>query len=54
MKFLHVFKSFFSNVLRDRTTTLEQYILARNPQTSTHVEQLEREYHAFDRRKGMV
>jgi hypothetical protein len=54
MKFLHTFKTFLRDVLRDRSTTLEQYILARNPQTPLHVEQLEREYYAKLRRGSMV
>jgi hypothetical protein len=54
MKFLSAFKSLIGNVLRDRTTTLEEYILAHDPQSPLHVEQLEREYYAYLRRGGMV
>jgi len=54
MKFIHAFKTLLRDVLRDRTTTLEQYILAHNPQTALHVEQLEREYYARLRRGSMV
>jgi hypothetical protein len=54
MKYLHAFKKFISNVLRDRNTTLEQYIRSRNPQSAFHVEQLEREYNARMQRRGMI
>ena len=33
-----------SFILRDRTQTLEQYIIANNPQDSSQVEHLERQY----------
>jgi hypothetical protein len=33
-----------SFILRDRTQTLEQYIIANNPQDSAQVEHLERQY----------
>lgn len=54
MNFLHAFKTFICNVLRDRTSTLEEYINARNPQSPFHVEQLEREYHAKKQRGSMI
>lgn len=54
MKFLHAFKSFLYDVLRDRTCSLEEYINARNPQSQFHVEQLEREYLAKLQRGSMV
>ena len=38
---------------RDRSSTLEEYILSRNPQTPHHVEQLEREYHMKMSRLGL-
>ena len=33
-----------SFILRDRTQTLEQYIIANNPQDAAEVEYLERQY----------
>jgi hypothetical protein len=54
MNYLHAFKSFIRDVLRDRTSSLEEYINARNPQTPFHVEQLEREYYAKLQRGSMV
>ena len=54
MKFLHDFKTFLRNVLRDRNTGLEEYISSRNPQSPHHVEQLEREYNALMQRRGMI
>ena len=54
MKFLHAFKNFLRDVLRDRNTGLEQYIRSRNPQSAHHVEQLEREYNALMQRRGMI
>jgi hypothetical protein len=54
MKFIHACKDFLRDVLRDRTTTLEEFILANNPQTALQVEQLEREYYAKLRRGSMV
>jgi len=54
MRFLHVFKNFIRDVLRDRNSGLEEYIRSRNPQSSTHVEQLEREYASFMQRRGMI
>jgi len=43
----NIFKSLsniVSFILRDRSQTLEQYILANDPQNSSQVEQLEREF----------
>lgn len=54
MTFLHACKAFLRDVLRDRTETLEQYIVSRNPQTPMHVEQLEREYYARQLRGRMI
>ena len=54
MKFLHAFKTFVRDVLRERNSTLEQYIRSRNPQSAHHVEQLEREYTARMQRRGML
>ena len=54
MNFLVAFKEFFSDVFRDRTTTLEQFIKSRNPQTPSQVEQLEREFYAKRQRGTMV
>ena len=54
MSYLHVFKNFLRDVLRDRNSGLEQYIRSRNPQSSHHVEQLEREYNALMQRRGMI
>jgi hypothetical protein len=45
MKFLVACKAFFRHVFRDRTTTLEEFIVARNPQTTLQVEHLEREFY---------
>jgi hypothetical protein len=41
---LNSLSSIVSFILRDRSQTLEQYILANDPQNSSQVEQLEREY----------
>jgi hypothetical protein len=54
MKFIHACKDFLRDVLRDRTTTLEEYVNSKNPQTALQVEQLEREYYAKLRRGSMV
>lgn len=54
MNFLLACKEFVRDVFRDRTTTLEQFILSRNPQTPFHVEQLEKEYYAKRQRETMV
>lgn len=54
MKFIHACKDFLRNVLRDRTTTLEEYILSKNPQTPHHVEQIEREWNAMQQRGRMI
>lgn len=54
MKFLAACKSFLGHVFRDRTTTLEQFILANNPQNTMQVEQLERMYYAREQRKQMI
>lgn len=54
MKFIHACKELLRDVLRDRTLTLEQYILSRNPQNTFHVEQLEREYYAKRQAGSMV
>lgn len=54
MKLLHACKTFLHYVLRDRSQTLEQYIVANNPQNTMHVEQLERQYYARALRGRMV
>jgi hypothetical protein len=54
MKFIHACKDFLRDVLRDRTSSLEEYIVSRNPQSPLHVEQLEREYYAKLNRGRMV
>jgi len=54
MNFLLACKELFRDVFRDRTTTLEQFIKSRNPQTANQVEQLEREYYAKRQRGTMV
>ena len=54
MRFIHACKQFLCDVLRDRTTGLEEYIRSRNPQSVEHVEQLEREYTALTQRRGMI
>lgn len=54
MTFLHAFKNFLRDVLRDRSTTLEEYIVSKNPQTPFHVEQLEREWNAKQQRGRMI
>ena len=51
---LQVLKQFFVYVLRDRSQTLEQYILSHNPQNEMHVEQLERQYYARVLRNRMI
>jgi hypothetical protein len=51
---LQVLKQFFVYVFRDRSQTLEQYILSQNPQTQMQVEQLERQYYARVSRNRMV
>jgi hypothetical protein len=56
-KLLNVFKTMIAgipNMLQDRTQTLEQYIVANNPQTANHVEQLERQYYARQLRGKMI
>jgi hypothetical protein len=54
IKLLLAFKEFFSELFRDRTTTLEQYIVRNNPQNATQVEALEREYYARIRMRSLV
>jgi hypothetical protein len=51
---LQAIKQFFVYVLRDRSQTLEEYILAHDPQTPMHVEQLERQYYAKALRNKMI
>ena len=51
---LHLIQQFLGNILRDRTQSLEQYILSHNPQTPMHVEQLERQYYARELRNKMI
>jgi len=51
---LQALKQFFVYVFRDRSQTLEQYILSHNPQTPMQVEQLERQYYARASRKRMA
>jgi hypothetical protein len=51
---LQALKQFFVYVFRDRTQSLEEYILAHNPQTSLHVEQLEQQYYARMGRNRMI
>jgi hypothetical protein len=51
---LEVLKQFFVYVFRDRSQTLEQYILSQNPQNQMHVEQLERQYYARVARNRMI
>jgi hypothetical protein len=41
---LRALSSVVSFILRDRSQTLEQYIVAHNPQDSAQVEELERRY----------
>jgi hypothetical protein len=50
---LHALKQFFVYVFRDRSQTLESYILSHKPQTPMQVEQLERQYYARELRKKM-
>jgi hypothetical protein len=50
---LQALKQFFVYVFRDRSQTLEEYILAHDPQTPMHVEQLERQYYARALRNKM-
>ena len=54
MKLLVAFKQFISTLFRDRNQTLEQYIVSNNPQNSTQVEALEREYYAKIRMRSLV
>lgn len=54
MNFLLACKSFLYDVLRDRTTSLEEFITANKPTSALHVEQLEREYYAKLRKGSMV
>jgi hypothetical protein len=51
---LQTLKQFFVYVFRDRSQTLEEYILAHDPQTPMHVEQLERQYYAKALRNKMI
>lgn len=56
-KLLNVFKTLITsipNVLQDRTQTLEQYIVANNPQDASQVENLERQYYARQLRGKMI
>jgi hypothetical protein len=41
---LNTLSSAVSFILRDRSQTLEQYIIANNPQNTAQVEHLERQY----------
>ena len=54
MNLLVAFNTFLRSIFRDRTTTLEEFILINNPQTQFQVEQLEREYYASLQRGSMV
>jgi hypothetical protein len=51
---LQTLKQFFVYVFRDRSQTLEDYILAHDPQSPLHVEQLERQYYARLSRNRLV
>lgn len=51
---LQAIKQFFVYVLRDRTQTLEEYILSHDPQTPMQVEHLERQYYARASRNKMA
>jgi hypothetical protein len=51
---LQALKQFFVYVFRDRSQTLQEYILDNNPQTQMHVEQLERQYYARAFRNKMI
>jgi hypothetical protein len=53
-KLLIAFKHLFSVIFKDRSQTLEQYIVSNNPQNSTQVEALEREYYAKIRMRSLV
>ena len=56
-KLLNVFKTLITsipNILQDRTQTLEQYIVANNPQDASQVENLERQYYARQLRGKMI
>lgn len=56
-KLLNVFKTLITsipNMLQDRTQTLEQYIVANNPQDASQVENLERQYYARQLRGKMI
>lgn len=56
-KLLNVFKTLITsipNMLQDRTQTLEQYIVANNPQDANQVENLERQYYARQLRGKMI
>ena len=54
MKLLLACKDFFLDLFKDRTTTLEQYIVRNTPQNATQVEALEREYYARIRMRSLV
>lgn len=51
---LQALKQFFVYVFRDRSQSLQEYILANNPQTAMHVEQLERQYYARALKNKMI
>jgi hypothetical protein len=54
IKLLKNFNTFLSELFRDRNQTLEQYIVSNNPQNSSQVEALEREYYAKIRMRSLV
>ena len=53
-KLLKDFNGFLSDLFRDRTQSLEEYVTRNNPQTASQVEALEREYYAKIRMRSLV
>lgn len=54
IQLLKNFNTFVSDLFRDRSLTLEQYIVRNNPQNASQVEALEREYYAKLRMRSLV